>query len=87
MEFSLSIFLIIYLILASLFALYALLSLYHIIRFSHFDESSYFMTGLFIAGIILISFVSFTYIIGIDWNQTIQLFDTGGLQLIPATEF
>lgn len=66
--------LIAYLILAGIFLLYGLFSLYHIIRFAHLDAASYFMTGIFIAGIILIGFLSLTFIVEIDWTQTIQLF-------------
>ncbi len=74
MGIPLYIFLIFYLLLAGVFLLYGLFSLYHIIRFAHLDAASYFMTGIFIAGIVLIGFVSFTFIIGIDWTQSIELF-------------
>lgn len=74
MGIPLSIFLIAYFLLAGLFLLYGLFSLYHIIRFAHLDAASYFMTGIFLAGIVLIAFISFTFIGTIDWSQTIELF-------------
>lgn len=87
MSIPLSLFLIIYLILVGLFLLYALFNLYHIVRFGHFDAASYFMTGLFIAGTLLILFISATYLFGIDFSQGIQLFNGNVTNTIPTTQF
>lgn len=83
---TLMIFLIIYLILAALFFVYALFSLYHIFRFGHFDAASYFMTGLFIGGYLLLLFVSFVFLSGIDWSSTLNVFNAGSTY-IPTSQF
>jgi hypothetical protein len=87
MSIPLSFFLVIYLILAPLFLLYAVFNIWHVVRFGEFDSASYFMTGLFIAGLVLISFVSFTFISRVDWSQRIELFNLGTTQIIPETQF
>lgn len=76
MAIPLYIFLIGYLILAGISSLYALLSLWHVFRFSHMDVATYFTTGIFVAGLILIGFVSASFILPIDWTSSVQLFST-----------
>lgn len=55
---------------------YALLNLYHVVRYGRLDATLYFMTGLFIAGFIFILFVSWTFIGRIDWSQSIDVAGT-----------
>jgi len=86
MSIPLSFFLVIYLILVGLFLLYAVFNLYHIFRHGHFDTASYFMTGLFIAGTILILFISAVYLFGIDFSQGLELFNINPSN-IPTTQF
>lgn len=74
MGIPLYIFLIAYLLLAGLSMLYALLSLWHVFNFAHLDTASYFTTGIFIAGLILIGFISATFILPIEWGLVIPLF-------------
>ena len=76
MGIPLYIFLIGYLIIAGVSMVYALLSLWHVFNFAHLDAASYFTTGLFIAGIILIGFISASFILPIDWGMTIELFSS-----------
>jgi len=76
MGIPLYIFLIIYLIIAGVSMVYALLSLWHVFNFAHLDTASYFTTGIFIGGIVLIIFLSATFILPIDWNTTIELLST-----------
>jgi len=89
MGISLSVFLIIYFVIAAIAFFIGLFNLYHIFRFGHYDAQSYFMTGIFITGMILIVFISGIYIIDIDWNSTIKLFSSGNSQpsSIPGSQF
>jgi hypothetical protein len=80
MGFPLYIFLIIYLILAGVSMIYALLSLWHVFNFAHLDTASYFTTGIFVAGLILIGFISASFIFPIEWGTTIELFTTSQSQ-------
>lgn len=58
--------------------IYVLLNLYHIFRFGKFDGPTIFMTGLFLAGFILILFVSYVYLAPIDWSAPIVFFSNDG---------
>jgi len=69
-------FLIVYCLLAGVSLLYGLLSLWHVFNFPHVDSITYFVSGLFIAGIILIVFVSLMLILQIDWSLTFELFSS-----------
>ncbi len=71
---TLSILLLAYALVVLGFFLYALLNLYHIIRFGRLDAPTYFMTALFIGGFAFILFVSYTFIDDINWDQ--PLFST-----------
>lgn len=75
---TIAIFLWIYIAFVSGVFIYALLNLFHILRFGRFDGPTYFMTGLFIAGFAFIIFVTYTFINNIDWSTPLTIF-TGGL--------
>jgi hypothetical protein len=65
--------LILYLIAVAIVLIYALINLYHVFRYGRMDAPTYFMTGLFVAGFLVILFISSTAITQIDWSQTIDL--------------
>lgn len=65
---TLSILLVVYAIVVAGFFLYALLNLFHVVRYGRLDAPTYFMTGAFVAGFLFILFVSYTYIRSIDWD-------------------
>lgn len=66
---TLVILLYLYIIIVAAFFLYALMNLYHILRYGRVDAPTYFMTGIFLAGFAFIVFVSFTFLSRIDWNR------------------
>lgn len=84
MGIPLLIFLIAYFLLAGVFLLYAFFSLFHIVRFAHLDAASYFMTGIFVGGLILLIFVSYLFISPVDWGASIPLFSTDSFNPISA---
>ncbi len=59
----------VYIVIVAGFFLYALLNLYHILRYGRVDAPTYFMTGIFLAGFAFITFVSFSFLSTIDWNR------------------
>lgn len=68
---TLSILLILFAIAVAGIFLYALLNLFHVVRFGHMDAATYFMTGAFIAGFVFILFVSYTFIRQVNWSMPI----------------
>lgn len=70
---TLSALLIVYLIIIALAVVYALINLFHIFRHGHFDAKSYFVTGIFMAGFLLILGISASFLFTVDWAATIEL--------------
>jgi len=72
-EISYLVFLIIYGVLLAIFAVLAIADLYHLFAYGFLSFASFLATFLFLAGIILILFI--TYQIGsqIDWTQTFTI--------------
>ena len=70
-EISLLVLLIPYGILVAIFLLFAIINLYHMFTFGFLNFESFFMTFLFIAGIILILFITYELAMAIDWTQTL----------------
>lgn len=68
---SLSALLIVYGIMAALFIIFAFINLYHLIAYGFLSFESYFMTFIFIAGTVLILFITYKYGIEIDWDKTL----------------
>ncbi|OGY41441.1 MAG: hypothetical protein A2Y82_00810 [Candidatus Buchananbacteria bacterium RBG_13_36_9] len=70
-EISYSVFLIIYGLGLACFTIYAIFNLYHLFAFGFLNFISFLATFLFLAGTIIILFL--TYQIGsqIDWTQTL----------------
>lgn len=71
-----SFFLLLYLVAVTVVFLYALVNLYHVFRYGRMDAVTYFMTGIFIAGFIVLLFISYTFITQIDWSQSVNLLGT-----------
>ena len=72
-EISFSLFLVIYGILVLCFLIFALVKLYHIFAFGFLGFESFFVTFLFIAGTILVLFITYKLGMEIDWAQTFIL--------------
>lgn len=68
--------LIIYSLFLLLFFLFAFFDLYHMIKFGHWDYSGFFMTFIFIGGIVIILFLTWQYGSQIDWSQSFNLFES-----------
>lgn len=73
---TLSVLLIVYVLVVAAFFLYALFTLFHVLRYGRLDAATYFATGAFVAGFVFIGFVSYTFINKIDWSQPIFTFST-----------
>lgn len=73
-----SIFLIPYAIFLVIFFVFAFFSLYHMFRFGVTNFTTFFMSFAFIALSVIILFISYEYIAGIDWQRDIQIFDIFG---------
>lgn len=67
-EISLSLLLIIYGILVLLFFVFALVNLYHLFAFGFLNFESYLVTFLFLAGTVLILFITYRLALQIDWS-------------------
>jgi protein-S-isoprenylcysteine O-methyltransferase Ste14 len=74
---TLSIFLIAYYIFLAIFVLFALFAIYYLARFVPPSSIAFFTTYIFLAGAILIIFISWQSLQGVDWTQTIFIFSTG----------
>lgn len=73
MMLPLIIFLYIYLALAFIFCLFAFFNLYHMVRFSFWTFASFLATFLFLAGTVIIFFLSFEEIRAVNWQQTVDV--------------
>lgn len=67
---SLSALLIVYGIFLLFFVIFAFVNLYHLIAYGFLSFESYFMTFIFLAGTILILFITYKYGIEINWDKT-----------------
>ncbi|MBD3360055.1 MAG: hypothetical protein GF365_05115 [Candidatus Buchananbacteria bacterium] len=70
-EISMSVLLIAYGVLVLAFLIFALVNLYHILKFGFLGFESFFVTFIFIAGTILVLFITYKLGVEIDWTQTI----------------
>ncbi len=86
MTVPLIIFLYLYIALLVLFAFFAFFNIYHIIRFSFWDFASFLATFFFLASTVLLLFLSFEYIRGVDWQQGIPLGLTSSSFEAPSPE-
>jgi len=70
---SLYIFLIFYGILAAIFVIMALVNLFHLFAYGFLSYLSFLMTFIFLAGTVLILFITYKLGLQIDWSQTFIL--------------
>ncbi len=56
-----------------IFLFFALVNLFHLLRFSPLNLLTFFATFLFLAGTTLILTTSYNYLITINWSQVIDL--------------
>lgn len=75
MSFPLYILLIPYGLAIIFYLTWSLSLLYHIFRFGYWDSSTRFMLFLYFAGSLIILIFTGIYIMGIDWNQTVSIFN------------
>ncbi len=69
-EISLSVLLIGYGIFALIFFVFAIINLYHMFNYGFLNFESFLMTFIFIAGTVLILFITYQLGSQIDWTQT-----------------
>lgn len=72
-EISLSAYLIIYGVLIAIFVAMAVVNLFHLFAYGFLSYLSFLMTFLFLAGTVLILFITYKLGLQIDWNQTFIL--------------
>jgi len=70
-EISLYVLLIAYGLVVAAFIVFALFNLYHLFSFGFLSFLGFFMTFIFLAGTVLILFITYTLASQIDWSQTI----------------
>lgn len=73
---TLSVFLIAYFIFLVIFAIFSLFAIYHLAKFVPPSSIAFFTTYIFLAGVILIIFITWQKLQGVDWTQTIFTFST-----------
>ncbi|MFC1598470.1 hypothetical protein ACFL2U_00440 [Patescibacteria group bacterium] len=62
-----------YAVLVVIFLIFAIINLYHLLAFGFISFESFFMTFIFVAGIILVLFITYKLGLEIDWAQSITL--------------
>lgn len=72
-EISFSVILIVYGFFVLCFLIFALVNLYHVLAFGFLGFESFFITFIFIAGTILVLFITYKLGMDIDWSQTFIL--------------
>ncbi len=70
-EISMSVMLIAYGVLVLAFLIFAVVNLYHVLKFGFLGFESFFVTFIFIAGTILVLFITYKLGLEIDWTQTL----------------
>jgi len=72
---TLSIFLLAYFIFLAIFALFSLFAIYHLAKFVPPSSIAFFTTYIFLAGAILIIFITWQELRGVDWTQVVFTFN------------
>ena len=73
MTIPLSIFLIIYLVLLGVCLIFALWTIYHVVRFGTLNFRTVLTSFIFVAGIIIILFLSYQNLKEVNWQATINI--------------
>ena len=84
MSFPLAIILVPYGMVALVFAVVALLNIYHLIHYSATTKASFAFTFVFLAGTAVIAFLTWQAVGGIDWQTPISIsLSSGSPELLP----
>jgi protein-S-isoprenylcysteine O-methyltransferase Ste14 len=78
MSFPIGLLLIPYAIMVLLFLLLAIMNVYHLVRYSATSRTSFLFTLIFMAGTIIIAFISWQALGNVDWSAGISLNPFGG---------
>jgi len=70
---SLSILLIIFYIYLAVFFTLSFFSFYHLLKFGQNNFTAFIMTAIFMGGTVIILFIIWQNLVGIDWSQTILI--------------
>ncbi len=73
---TLSVFLIAYFVFLAIFALFAIFAIYHLAKFVPPSSIAFFTTYIFLAGAILIIFITWQELQGVDWTQIVFTLNT-----------
>lgn len=73
MSIPLIIFLYVYLALLLAWVIFAFFNLFHMVEYSFWGFTAFLATFLFSASVIIVLFLSFTFLKGVDWHQTYEL--------------
>lgn len=71
---ELSIILIPYYIVLGIFGLFVIFNIYHMIKFGFLNFEGFFMTIIFIIGILVIAFISSQITAQINWSEPLLIF-------------
>jgi len=85
MELPLIVILIVYLFLVAVCLFFAFFNIYHAIRFGVLNFTTVFTSFLFLAGIIVICFISYQNLQSINWQESITLFKSIELKMPGGT--
>lgn len=75
MTLSLSIFLYIYLAFLLLWFIFCLVAIFHMLKFGFKNFTTFFTTFVFISIAIIMLITSYSYIVKIDWQMNITIFE------------
>jgi undecaprenyl pyrophosphate phosphatase UppP len=73
---TLSLFLLAYYIFLAIFVIFSLFAIYHLAKFVPPSSLAFFTTYIFLAGAILIIFITWQELQSVDWTQTVFTFTT-----------
>ncbi|MGC9048732.1 MAG: hypothetical protein ACP5IX_00715 [Patescibacteria group bacterium] len=79
MTIPLQIFLYLYFVLAGLVVLFFLANFYHLVRFGVLNFKTVFVSFLFLAGLVILGYFTYQYLIQVNWQEPITIF--GGFHL------
>lgn len=73
---TLSVFLLAYFVFLAIFTIFSIFAIYHLAKFVPPSSLAFFTTYIFIAGAILIIFVTWQALREVDWTQTVLTLTT-----------
>ncbi len=87
MTFSLIIFLYLYFFFLLCWTVLSLVAMYHLLRFGSRMFGSFFLGIIYIAGVIVIAYVSYGFLSVIDWQTEVMIFKNinfSGMNMSPT---